>query len=85
MEQHSTQAAQIEALKAASVASSSALKGLEETLAVDEKACRDLTQSVHAIEMERVRVEQSLEGLVEKIVERYQVDPRTVPAPEAPP
>ena len=85
MEQHATQAAQIEALRAASVASSSALKGLEETLAVEEKACQDLTQTVHALEMERVRVEQSLDGIVEKIVERYQVDPRTVAAPEVPP
>jgi len=85
MERHATQAAQIEALKSDSVAVSSALKALEEEAASEEKAHREVTQTVHGLEMEAVRVEQSIDALVEKIVERYQVDPRTVSPPDTSP
>jgi chromosome segregation protein len=39
---------------------------------------KDLRDKVHALEMESVRIKQIVEGVVEKILERYHVDPRTV-------
>jgi len=85
MMKHETQAAHIEGLKHDSEAAAEALNTLEEQAASAENSIRVLTETVHGLEMEMVRVRQTLDGLVEKILERYQVDPRTIPAPDSPP
>ncbi|MEJ2716240.1 MAG: chromosome segregation protein SMC [Deltaproteobacteria bacterium] len=85
MRQHEAQAEEIELLEGASAQAAVAVKTLEADLAGSENTVRKLTQNDHHVEMESLRVEQALGAVVEKIVERYQVDPRTVPAPPTPP
>ncbi len=51
-------------------------------LTSDTKKSRDL---VHSLEMESLRIGQHLDSVVEKMVERYHVDPRTITPPEIAP
>jgi chromosome segregation protein len=85
MERHANQAGKIETLKHDSEISTRAVQSLQVQVQQEEKSIRDLGETVHSGETESVRVEQSLEGLVEKILDRYRIDPRTVPAPECVP
>ena len=85
MQEHEEQANRIEILKNSSSELTSRVKELEEQSASMTKSIRELRESVHAQEMESVRLEQILADLVEKILERHHVDPRNVPAPETPP
>lgn len=54
------------------------IKSLEQERTSCASAMKDLRDKVHALEMESVRIKQIVEGVVEKILERYHVDPRTV-------
>jgi chromosome segregation protein len=81
MEEHEAQAEEIGLLERASSEATVAVKTLEADVTDSEATVRKLTQADHHLEMESLRVEQTLDGLVEKIVDRYQVDPRTVTAP----
>jgi chromosome segregation protein len=85
MERHEAQAGQIGILRTESEGLTSSVEALEREAAATSKAVRELKESVHSLEMESVRVEQALQGVVEKILERYHVDPRTAPCPESPP
>ena len=85
MQEHEEQANGIEILKNSSSELTSRVKELDEQSASVTKSIRELRESVHAQEMESVRLEQTLADLVEKILERHHVDPRNVPAPETPP
>lgn len=75
----------ISGLKATAEALSESCKALEQSAASNERSVKELRETVHGLEMETVRLEQMLDDLVEKIIERYRVDPRTVPCPDAPP
>ncbi|MBI4966126.1 MAG: chromosome segregation protein SMC [Desulfomonile tiedjei] len=85
MQQHEAQAGQIENLKNLSSELAAAVKSLEDETARIGKVVRELRETAHTLEMESVRLSQMLEGLVEKILERYHLDPRTVEPPDAPP
>jgi chromosome segregation protein len=85
MEQHEAQAGQIGILKIESTDLSTSVETLEREATALAKAVRELKESVHGLEMESVRLEQALQGVVEKIVERYHVDPRSVACPDSPP
>jgi chromosome segregation protein len=85
MQQHEFQAGQIESAKNRSSELAVTLKSLEEESSRVGKAVRELRESVHSLEMESVRLSQMLEGIVEKILERYHVDPRTLEPPNAAP
>ncbi|MFZ5867919.1 MAG: AAA family ATPase, partial [Thermodesulfobacteriota bacterium] len=85
MERHANQAGKIETLKHDSEGSARAVQSLQVQVQQEEKSIRDLGETVHAGETESVRVEQSLEGIVEKILDRYRIDPRTVTPPESVP
>ncbi|MGO9122832.1 MAG: chromosome segregation protein SMC [Desulfomonilaceae bacterium] len=82
MMQHEEQGLQIEALKRSSAELSSRLRDFDEQSASLARSVSELRKSVHAQEMESVRLEQMLADLVEKILERHHVDPRNVPTPE---
>jgi chromosome segregation protein len=82
MKKHEAQAVTIQDYKTISEELAESVRKLEATTADDSKRAKDLRERTHDLEMESVRAEQALEGLVEKILERYQTDPRTVPAPE---
>ena len=85
MQRHEAHAGKIEVLKNRSAELASAVKTLEEETSRVGKSVRELRETVHGLEMESVRLSQVLEGLVEKILERYHLDPRTVTPPDAPP
>lgn len=85
MVQHEAQAGQIGSLKTESADLSASVEALEREAALTAKAVRELKESVHSLEMESVRLEQALQGVIEKILERYHVDPRSVACPETPP
>jgi chromosome segregation protein len=82
MERHANQAGKMETLRHDSEDSTRAVQSLQAQVQQEEKSIRDLGETVHAGETESVRVEQSLEGIVEKILDRYRIDPRTVTPPE---
>lgn len=85
MQQHQEQAGKLQELGKISEALTDSVKYLKEATATAEKKARELREQRHSLEMESVREEQVLEGLVEKILERYHMDPRTLPAPGASP
>jgi len=85
MKEHETLGLRISALRQESEAFSTSLKALGDQTGQAGKIIRDLQDQVHGLEMESVRFEQILEGLVEKILERYQTDPRTLPCPPSAP
>ena len=85
MEQHEAQAGQIGILRTESADLSASVEALEREAAVTAKAVKELKESVHSLEVESVRLEQALQGLVEKILERYHVDLRSVACPDSPP
>jgi chromosome segregation protein len=82
MQQHESLAQKSERLKAVSVEIGASINKLEDQWGKTGKTVKDLREDVHTLEMESVRLEQTLEGLVEKILERYGEDPRAVPAPD---
>ncbi len=85
MDHHGAQAAQIETLQTESKEFSVSIEALEREVAATGKAIKELKETVHGLEMEAVRLDQAQQGLVERILERYQVDPRSLPCPESPP
>lgn len=85
MEQHEAQAGQIGILRTESAELSASVEAREREAAVTAKAVKELKESVHSLEVESVRLEQALQGLVEKILERYHVDLRSVACPDSPP
>ncbi|MBI5572445.1 MAG: chromosome segregation protein SMC [Desulfomonile tiedjei] len=82
MATHQGQAARVETLKTGAADLSSRVRTLEEQSGAGARLVRELREAVHGLEMESVRVEQILEDLVEKILERHHVDPRTAAVPE---
>ncbi len=82
MERHEGLAEKSERLKASSAEIGASIKNLEDQWGKAGKAVKELRESVHTLEMESVRLDQTLDSLVEKILERYGEDPRAVPAPE---
>jgi chromosome segregation protein len=85
MEQHEARARQIEILRTESADLSASVEALEREAAVTAKIVKELKDGVHSLEVESVRLEQALQGLVEKILERYHVDLRSVACPDSPP
>lgn len=85
MLEHKAQDQSLETLKTHSEELSVKVKSLEENASVARKEVLSLREHVHGLEMEAVRLGQTLEGIVEKIVERYGVDPRSLDAPQSPP
>jgi chromosome segregation protein len=85
MRQHQEQAGKLQELGKISELLADSVRSLEETTTTTEKRTRELRERTHSLEMELVRERQMLEGLVEKILERYHMDPRTLPAPDAAP
>ncbi len=82
---HESQKTSIQVLKDRSAELSSAAQLLEQEAGTLGKIVREVGDSVHSLDVEAVRLEQTLSDLVEKILERHRVDPRTVPAPTVPP
>jgi len=80
MTEHADQTRRIEALRNESTELAALLKQLESAAAAGGKALAEDRDTIHTLEMESGRVEQVLEGLVEKVIDRYRVDPRTVAA-----
>lgn len=76
-------AEEIRAVRQKSEELSAFVKKLEEKSALFAKALKELRETVHGLEMESVKFEQTLDGIVEKIIERYRVDPRTVSRPDS--
>ncbi|MGO9570133.1 MAG: chromosome segregation protein SMC [Desulfomonilaceae bacterium] len=85
MEQHEAQAGQIGILRTESADLSTSVEKLEREGAATAKAVKELKEIVHSLEIESVRLEQALQGVIEKILERYHVDPRSVACPDSPP
>lgn len=85
MKEHETLGIRIAALRQESETLSTVLKSLEDQTGQAAKVVRDLQEQIHRLEMESVRFEQILEGLVEKILERYQTDPRILSCPPSAP
>jgi chromosome segregation protein len=85
MQEHSDQSHRIDRLNTLSAELTESVTRLETESGAKGKAVQELRETVHGLEMESVRIEQILDGLVEKILDRYRVDPRTVPCPESPP
>ncbi|MFH1115540.1 MAG: chromosome segregation protein SMC [Pseudomonadota bacterium] len=85
MREHSAQDGRIEYLTTRSAELEQSVSRLDAESTAKGKAVQDLRETVHGLEVESVRVEQMLEGLIEKILDRYHVDPRTAPPPESPP
>jgi len=85
MEQHEAQAGQIGILRTESADLSASVEALEREAAVTAKAVKELKEGVHSLEVESVRLEQALQGVVEKILERYHMDLRSVTCPDSPP
>lgn len=77
------QAEEFRTLRQKSEELGSAVKKLEEDSAASGKGVRELRERVHSLEVESVKLAQTLDGIVEKIIERYHVDPRTVPCPQS--
>lgn len=73
--------AKSERVKDESAALTESVKGREAELASMEKAARETRDEVHHIEMELTRAEQSLDAVVERMIDRYRADPRTIEAP----
>ncbi len=82
---HESQKSSIEVFKDRSAELSSAAQRLEHEAGSLSKIVRDLGESVHGLDVESVRLEQTLSDLVEKILERHHVDPRSTAAPTDPP
>ena len=85
MQQHESASRGIDELKSKSDELSRQLKLIEGETSRTDQSTRELKEVVHGLEMESVRVEQMLNGLVEKILERYLIDPRTVECSQSPP
>ena len=85
MGMHESQRNSVGQLKTKSGELAAVIQSLEQETSALSKVVRELGDSVHALDLESVRLEQTLSDLVEKILERHHVDPRTVPAPEDPP
>lgn len=85
MRTHELQKGSVDKLRALSSELSSTIQSLEQDAGTLSKVVRELGDSVHALEVDSVRLEQTLSDLVEKILERHHVDPRTAPAPSEPP
>ncbi|MFH0824046.1 MAG: hypothetical protein V2B18_14950, partial [Pseudomonadota bacterium] len=85
MHVHKMQSQTILELKAKSESLAEAINELESRDREVQRSIKELSEAVHRSEVESVRLNQLLEGMVEKIVERYGTDPRTVrPPAEAP-
>ncbi|MDQ7782379.1 MAG: chromosome segregation protein SMC [Desulfomonilaceae bacterium] len=85
MQLHSTQAGRLEFLMTRSAELARSVRDLDADSNSKGKAVQTLREVVHGLEVESVKMEQTLEGLVEKTIDRHHVDPRTVPYPESPP
>jgi chromosome segregation protein len=85
MKEHETQTARIQDHNNRSETLAESVKKLEGATAANSKTAKELRERTHSLEMESVREEQALEGIVEKIIERYHMDPRTVPTPDTSP
>ncbi|MEW6348636.1 MAG: chromosome segregation protein SMC [Thermodesulfobacteriota bacterium] len=85
MQEHRTQAATIAGLRSTASELALWMKSFEEELAANARTTAELKEQLHGLEMEHVRIRQTEQGLVEKIRERYRVDPREITAPETRP
>jgi chromosome segregation protein len=84
MSEYEVQEGQIGRLETESADLSASLETLERNAAAGAKAIKELKESIHSLEMESVRLNQALQGIVEKILEQYHVDPRSVVCPDSP-
>ncbi len=82
MNAHQARARQIAVLKSDASEIAVWVKSIEEDLGKGTKAISVLKEDLHHLEKELIRVKQTEQGLVEKIRERYNVDPRDTPVPE---
>jgi len=85
MEQHEAQVGQIGVVRTESEDLSASVETLEREAAATAKTVKELKDNLHTFEMESVRFNQALQGIAEKILERYHVDPRSVACPASPP
>ncbi len=85
MQEHESQQDRIASFQNEAARLAQSVKDLEHKTAEIGRVVKDLSAAVHSREMDAVRLEQALDGLVEKIVERYHVDPRMSPCPDTPP
>jgi chromosome segregation protein len=84
MRHHEKQAAELEELKTASADLSRSVESLERESAQATEAVKDIGKTAHELEMESVRLSQSLSAVVERMMDRYQTDPKTVTPTEEP-
>ncbi len=85
MAEHQAQAGKIESLRERASQLSLQVKALDEQSTSMAKAVREVRESIHGLEVESVRLEQTLRDLVEKILERHQVSLLDVPTPDLQP
>lgn len=85
MRLHADSSSRIDTLKAESEEVTATLARLEKEAGEDEREVKSLKEARHRLELDAARTTQTLEALVEKIIERYGLDPRSVPVPEEPP
>ncbi len=85
MQDHESITAKIDTLQADSSTLAESVSALEQLTAALGKEIQELKEKLHELEVEKVRLEQTLEGVVERVLERYRVDPRTVEPPESVP
>jgi chromosome segregation protein len=82
MRTHGDQTTRIEKLKARSGELAAVIRGLEEESSSARNLITEVRDAIHGLQVESARLEQVLQDLVEKILERHHVDPRTTPVPE---
>lgn len=85
MLEHEAQESRIQALKSESSSLGITVKGMQDERSGHGEKLKNLQGAAHSLEMETVRLKQMVEGIVEKTLDLYHVDPRTVPCPEVPP
>lgn len=85
MTRHESLAAEAARLQTEADSLSRSVADSEESARREERSVKELRETVHSLEMESVRLEQAVEGLVEKVIDRYHVDPRTLDPPDESP
>lgn len=78
MEKNQTGSKEIEELKKKTDELTEKIKTLEAKASETDRRVQSLKDQSHGLETEIVRNDQSLQDMVEKVMERYRVDPRTV-------
>jgi len=82
MKEHESLKFKTEALQGESAQLAESVKVLERQTAEATQALGQMRNQLHTLEMDAVKVGETLRGVVEKILERYDVDPRNAECPE---